>query len=231
MSDIKTQLLFFLIQLVAIFFLSRTNINHLFYFFRFFIKNDKTIFLLLSLIFFPGTIIHELAHFFAATGLFLNVRDLQIFPHIEGKKIKLGKVIYEKKDFLRSILVGIAPLLAGFFFFFLLSFFQLFPANNFWQNLFFGYLIFVVSSRMFSSQKDLVDIVYVIPLFFILLGIIYVFDIQLDFIFKNNSWLGFFSVFVEKINFYLFLSLSINLFIFLPLSILRIILRKKRGNF
>lgn len=221
MSHFFSIFLIFIIQLTALFFLSRKTINRLFFFFHSFLNHEKTVFLLLSLIFFPGTILHELAHFFAATILFLNVRDLQIFPHFERDEIKLGQVAYEKKDFLRSIMVGIAPILAGLFFFFFLSFFKLFPSGNLWQNLFFGYLVFVISSTMFSSKKDLVDFIYIIPTVLIFLGVIYVFDIKLDFIFKNKNLLVTFSSFLEKINFYLLLSLLINFFIYLFLTILK----------
>lgn len=211
----------FIAQVTAVFFLTKATINQLFYFLRRLNLGEKTIFILISLLFLPGTILHELSHFFAAIILFLKVKDVQIFPEFKENEIKLGHVLYEKKDFLRSILVGIAPFFGALFFFFLLSFFHLFPANNFWQNLFFGYLIFAVSSSMFSSKQDLVDLIYIVPTIFFLAGIIYIFDLKIDIIFKNKHWLTLLSSFLSKINFYLFLSLVTNLLLTLSLSLLK----------
>ncbi|MFN4212710.1 MAG: hypothetical protein ACK4FL_01970 [Microgenomates group bacterium] len=226
MGSLKFLFPFFLIQLTVLFFLSKITINNLFYFLKSFIKNQKTVFLLMSLIFLPGTIVHELSHFFAATALFLKVDDLQIFPRFEGAETKLGHVVYEKKDFLRGFLVGVAPVFGGLFFFFFLSFFKLFPSGNLWGNIFFGYLVFAISSTMFSSKKDLVDFIYIIPTVLIFIGVIYVFDIKLDFIFKNKNLLAIFSSLFEKINFYLLLSLLTNLFLIVILTLFKNILKK-----
>ena len=65
--------LLLLIQLIALFFLSHQTSNQIFYFLRLFIDDEKTIFIIVSLLFLPGTIIHELAHFFAAIILFTNI--------------------------------------------------------------------------------------------------------------------------------------------------------------
>ena len=226
MSNINNQLLLFFLQIFILFFLSRKTINNLFSFFRIFRNNEKLIFSLISLIFFPGTIIHELSHFFAAIILFLNVYNLQIFPRFQGNEIKLGQVIYEKRDFLRSFLVWIAPIFAGIFFLFFLSFFKLFPSNNIWTNLFFGYLVFAVSSTMFSSKRDLVDSIYLIPTILIFMAIFYLFDIKLDFVFKDKNFTSYLFYFLEKINFYLLLSLLINLFVYLTLLVLQKIFKK-----
>lgn len=221
MVNVVLPLFLFFFQTLLLFFISRATLNQLFYFLRIFINEEKLIFTIVSLIFLPGTIVHELSHFFAAIVLFLRVRHVEIFPSFEGNEIKLGHVLYEKKDFLRSILVGVAPIVAGLFFFFLLSFFQLFPHQNFWLNLFFAYLIFAVSSTMFSSKKDLVDIAYLIPLIFIVGGMVYIFDIKLDFILKNHQITEGVLFFLKKINFYLTVSLSINLFLIAFLKLLR----------
>jgi len=203
------------IQSLTIFFLSRKNFNNFFYLFQRFFKNKKTVYALVSLLFLPGTIIHEFSHFFAAMILFLPVKDIKIFPEFEDRQIKLGHVLYVKKDFLRGILVGIAPFFGALLFFFGLSFFDLFPNNNLGINIALIYLIFTVSSVMFSSKQDLVDIVYLIPLIIFLSIIIYLFQPFLpsfNIPHSNKIFTGL-EFFLINVNYYLFLSIIIHVFL------------------
>lgn len=201
----------FLIQLLAIFFLTKKTTNEVFNFFRAVGVEEKTIFIIVSILFLPGTILHELAHFFAAMILFMKVREVKILPEFEENEIKLGRVLYEKKDFVRGILVGIAPPFAGLLFFWTIAFFKLFPNQNLLITILLAYLVFAVSSTMFSSKQDLVDIIYVIPIAGILSGLIYVFNLRLDWVMQNTFVTGAFARFISQINWYLLLSLALNL--------------------
>jgi hypothetical protein len=216
-------LLFF--QTIALFFVSRHSTNQLFQFLRIFIKNEKWVFAIVSFLYLPGTILHEMAHFFAAMALFLKVKDINIFPEFKKDYIKLGSVLYEKKDFVRSFLVGIAPFFAGIFFFYYLSIFKLFPSVNLLQNLLFSYLIFAVSSTMFSSKQDLIDFIFIIPFVIFGAGIIYIFQIDFTFILKNEKAVKNLVQFLKEINFYLFISLIINLSLIIILKSFRFFLR------
>jgi hypothetical protein len=203
------------IQAITIFFLSRKNFNNFFYFFRKFFHNENTVYALVSLVFLPGTIIHELSHFFAAIVLFLPVKDIQIFPKFEDRQIKLGHVLYVKKDFLRGILVGVAPFFGALFLFFGLSFFNLFPNKNLGINIALIYLIFTVSSLMFSSKQDLVDIGYLIPFILFLLIIGYIFQPfipSFNLSYFKNIIVGL-EFFLTNVNYYLFLSILIHVFL------------------
>ena len=212
-----TQNIFLLIALlfiqgITIFFLSRKNFSHFFHFFRKFFHNQNTVYTLISLIFLPGTIIHEFSHFFTAMFLFLPVKEIRIFPQFENNQIKLGHVLYVKKDFLRGILVGVAPFFGALFLFFGLSFFNLFPNKNLGINVALIYLIFTVSSLMFSSKQDLVDIGYLIPFLLFLLIIGYIFQpfipsFNLPY-FKNI--IAGLEFFLTNVNYYLFLSILIH---------------------
>ncbi len=164
-------LAFILLEYTVLYFLSRSNIKLIFKI----IKRKKLAAYLLSVLFFPGTVLHELSHFFAAIVLFLRVGDVEIFPSIEGNKIKLGRVYYERKDFVRGLLVGIAPLFTGSAVLFGIFYFNLFPANDFLQNLIFVYLIFSISSTMFSSKQDLKDLGLVVPLVLFLVALVYIY--------------------------------------------------------
>ena len=191
---------------------SRLSIQKIFLLFRKTFRKERVAYPLVAFIFLPGTIIHELSHAIMAILLCLKVRDIHIFPQRNGNQIKLGSVLYEKKDALRGFIVGIAPLLFGLLFLWLMYMLDLHHAVTYMHKMIIGYLIFVVSSTMFSSKQDLVDAVYLIPLTLFVAGSIYVFQIDL-------SGLGIlFQVeaiqhFLYAISSYLLISLGIHLVI------------------
>ncbi len=201
---------FLVIQILLIYLLSRQTIKEIFYFLRIFFNNEHFIYLLVSLFFLPGTIVHEMGHFLAATVLMLRVYEVKIFPERQKNQIKLGSVLYEKKDVFRGILVGIAPIFFAFFFFWFLAQFKFFPSERLWLNIFLGYVVFTVSSTMFSSKQDLIDFVFIIPLIIIIIGVIYIFDLRIDLFLNNRLIVKGITDFFQKINFYLFFSLAVN---------------------
>lgn len=203
------QPLFLIFLLFALYFISRQTTNQIFYALRLFIKNEKSIFAIISFIFFPGTIIHEMSHFFMAIILMLKVRGITIFPTWEDGYIKLGSVVYEKGDYVRGVLVGIAPIIVGLLFFWWISAVNIFPSNNVSLTILLGYLIFAVSSTMFSSKQDLVDLIFLIP--FIVLGfiIIYIFNIKIQIPF-NESMAKYVVEHIKTVNIYLLFSIGIQ---------------------
>ncbi len=218
--------LLILLQIILIFFLSRLTINELFRFLRMFFRKEKIIYILVSFLFFPGTIVHEMGHFMAATILNLRVHEVRLLPQWEKNRIKLGSVLYEKKDFLRGVLVGIAPIFFGLIFFWFLAKFHLFPSDSLLENIIFGYIVFAVSSTMFSSNQDLVDFVLIIPVIIIIVGVIYVFNINLDFIFNNKLITNGFFEFFQNINFYLLFSAITNFILIIFFKVTRLIFKR-----
>jgi len=214
-----------LLQIVLIFFLSHLTINELFYFLRIFLKKEKVVYLFVSFLFFPGTVVHEMGHFTAATILNLKVHEVRFLPQLEKNQIKLGSVLYEKKDFIRGILVGIAPIFFALSFFWILAKFHLFPNSFFWLNILFGYVVFAVSSTMFSSKQDLVDFVLIVPIIIIIIGIIYIFNIKLDIVLNNKLLKEGFYNFFHDINFYLLFSLIVNIILIILFKIFRLIFK------
>ena len=214
------------LELICLFFIVRLNLKEIFTTLRKFIKSERTIFVLISLLFFLGTTLHEIAHFLAATILMLRVREIRVFPKLEENYIKLGEVIYEKKDIVRSIFVGIAPILGGLFIFWALASFKLFPSNNLLQNILLGYLIFAISSTMFSSKKDLIDLIYIVPLSIILMGIFYVFNIRLDFLLAKSGFLDNFLGSIRSIDSFMLFSLLINIIIMMTLKFFNFLLQR-----
>lgn len=207
MNNIVFQLIIVIVLLFILFFVSRQTTNEVFYLLRVFIKNDSLIFGIVSLFFLPGTILHEFSHFFMAIILFLPVHKIQILPEFEKNYIKLGKVLYEKKDVIRGVIVGIAPLFGALLFFWFLSVFHLFPQQNVWLTILLGYIIFSVSSAMFSSKQDLIDLIYVIPFIILFAIVVYLFNINFDFILRNKRLISNIQEFFFNIRFYLVFSL------------------------
>ena len=214
------------LQIVLVYLLSRQTIDELFHIFRIFFHHDNFVYAIVSLFFLPGTIVHELGHFVAATVLLLRVYDVRIFPQWEKNQIKLGSVLYEKRDVFRGILVGVAPLFFAFFFFWLLSIFKLFPNDNFWLNILLGYIVFTVSSTMFSSKQDLVDFAFIIPLIIIIIGIVYVVELKVDFILSNTLLIEGVNSFFREINFYLLFSLIVNIVLIFVFKSFRFLVRR-----
>ncbi len=219
-------LIWLCLELIILFFIVRLNLKEIFAFLRRFITNDKLSFAIISVLFFPGTVLHEMAHFFAATALMLRVKEIKIFPKLEDHYIKLGEVSYEKKDSARSILVGIAPILAGLWLFWAFASFKLFPSANLIVDIIIGYLIFVVSSTMFSSKKDLIDLIYIIPLSIIVLGILYVFNLRLDLLLAKTGAIDNFLRIISDIDFFMLFSLLINIIIMVMLKVGNLLLQR-----
>lgn len=226
MINIPISIFLLFIQIIIIYFLSRIVINKIFHFLIHIFGNNKLAYIFISILFFPGTVLHELSHFFTATVLFLKVKELSIFPEKKNGSIKLGHVYYEKKDFIRGILVGISPFFAGLIFFWILSALSLFANNNLYVDILIIYLIFAVSATMFSSKKDLQDILYLIPLGILIIGIIYVFDIKIVLLIQNKEIVDKIGEICSKINIYLFISIIINLLLIFFFKIFTMIFRK-----
>ena len=196
----------FFVQIIAIYIISRLIIKELFIFLRKFFKTDFPVFSVVSLLFLPGTIIHETAHFITAILLILPVKSMSIFPKWDENEIKLGEVLFIKKDFLRAILVGIAPVFFGIGILFSLFYFKIYPANNVGLNILYSYLIFSISANMFSSSQDLKDLILIIPVILFIIIIFYVFNIKINMTNLN--------VIINKVNFYIFIVLTIDTVLF-----------------
>ncbi len=208
----------FLLQIIVIYIISKLTIKELFLFLRKFFQTDFPVFLLVSFIFLPGTIIHETSHFITALLLILPVKSMTIFPKWDNNEIKLGEVLFVKKDFLRAILVGIAPVFFGIGILFLLFFYQIYPSNNLGLNILYSYLIFSISANMFSSKQDLKDLILITPVALLVMVLFYVFDIKINTDFIN--------VIMNKVNLYIFFVLIINVFLFSFFKLLNYFIKK-----
>jgi len=167
-------------EILSIYFLSRLVLRKAYGLLSRF-GSKKMIVGIISFLYLPGTITHELSHYFAAVFLNMRTHEVSIFPVIEEKKIKLGHVIYEKNpgDFLRPILIGIAPLFGALITLSLIVYTKQFPGKELWQTVVFGYLILAITANMFSSAQDLVDVIYLIPIGIIIALLLYLFPFSI----------------------------------------------------
>lgn len=212
----------FVVQILVLYFISRITIRELFYVLRWIFKEEKIVFTIISLIFLPGTILHEMSHFLMATILMLRVADITIIPTWEGNYIKLGRVLYEKKDVVRGFLVGIAPVFGGLFFLWAFSYFKLFPQQNIFLNILLVYLIFSVSTSMFSSKQDMIDAIFMLPFLFFIGIAIYLFKIDLVALVKTNeSFFNDLGRVLSTINYYALFTICIHVVLVILLTLLR----------
>lgn len=115
--------------------------------------------LIYSLIFLPGTILHELSHWLVAEILQVPTGKLEIFPDLDSGQSteqKLGYVMTGKTDPFRSFLIGFAPFFTGVGTLMVLGYFldRLWGVGAWWQVALVIYGLIVVSNSMIVSRAD-----------------------------------------------------------------------------
>lgn len=150
----------FLAQLVILFFLSRLLTRSLASLFYSITRSQTATINLLSFLFLPGVIIHELAHLLVASALFVPVGEVEFFPKISQDGVKLGSVAIGKTDLFRRALIGIAPILVGTALLLLALFYLtqdtfLFEVAPYLRIAIALYVVFEIGNTMFSSRQDI----------------------------------------------------------------------------
>ncbi len=121
--------------------------------------------ILWSLVFLPGTIIHELSHFFTAILVGARTGKIEIFPEFldddEDGGVALGSVQTQKLNMVQGVLVGLAPFFVGLALLVWLGFVlqQSYVDQNYTALLFQGYLFFTISNSFFPSKSDLTHVI------------------------------------------------------------------------
>ena len=163
-----------ILLIIAIFFLSAASLQELFLFFHRKVRRREVVIFVIALLYLPGTVVHELSHYIVALILNLHPREISFFPVTEGARVRLGHVLFEKEkgDFVRPLLVGIAPLLGG------LAVLWLFTRIHL-NGIVLWYLVWSVTANMFSSKQDLVDLIYVVPVVLLVGLILYLFPLSI----------------------------------------------------
>ncbi|HZE87287.1 MAG TPA: hypothetical protein VE090_03720 [Methylomirabilota bacterium] len=147
----------FLLELLLLFLVSRQVTRYLSFLFYRLTRNQTISIYSLALLFFPGTILHELSHLLMAGILFVPVGTMELFPKVEGDYVKLGSVQIAQTDIFRRFLIGAAPFLFGTSLLLGLLFFA--AQNNLFSNYLYSallaYAVFEIGNTMFSSRKDM----------------------------------------------------------------------------
>lgn len=112
------------LEFTILYFITRRSIQNLFTGLRLIFRHNGTVYTLMAVLFFPGTVVHELAHAVMARALWLKVTHINLFPTRAHNTLKLGSIEYIKRDFLRGVLVGVAPILAGLLILWLIAYFS-----------------------------------------------------------------------------------------------------------
>lgn len=156
-------LILFLIEMVILFFSSRLMTKSL----SFLPIN------VISFIFLPGIIFHELSHLLFASFLFVPAGEIEFMPKVEGRSIKLGSVMIGKTDPIRRFIIGVSPVVFGVLVIGSILYFSKSLTAPFYVNLLIFYVLFVVGNTMFSSSKDMEGSLVLLVLIVILSGTIY----------------------------------------------------------
>lgn len=118
----------------------------------------KTGILFYSLLFLPGTILHELSHWIVAEILQVRTGEITIFPDLVGREEsqRLGSVATAKSDPFRGFLIGVAPFITGLGTLVILG--RLLELGwgvyPLWQIILLIYAIVVFSNSMMISKED-----------------------------------------------------------------------------
>ena len=178
---------------------------------------------LLSFLFLPGVIIHELSHMLVAVILFVPVGNMEFTPKIGGGGLKLGSIEIAKTDPIRRSIIGFAPVLTGlgiiigltYLFANNSSIVQIIEPNVMWKigiGVFIVYLIFAVSNTMFSSKRDMEGTVEILITLLIIFAAAYILGFRPQLAFNNLFTKEVLEI-VRKSTIFLFAPIVIDLFI------------------
>lgn len=175
---------------------------------------------LLAFLFWPGTVIHELAHYLMAVILRVPVFGMSLIPKLEEKGyVKLGSVSIAQSDLLRRFFIGIAPFVIGTAL--LIGTLFLVTAQNWFQNkwilVLVGYIVFELGNTMFSSRKDMEGAIKLLFILAVIILILFLFGVRLRAI-ELNSQLPFnLDELFKKADLFLLIPLGIDLIVIILL--------------
>lgn len=210
------QVLIFISLFIFLFFLSREltkSISSLLY--RGFGENRFS-FHFFHLLFLPGVIVHELAHFLSAELMLVKTGSFNLMPRREGDMVIMGSVGIQKTDPFRRAIIGFAPVLAGLIIIFssviyFLSSYSPLPVYLNFSILFL--IIFQIGNTMFSSKKDLegtLELLFIIGIFLIIL---YFIGVQIPYSFVEFFNSTSFNNIMKNANFILLIPIILDLII------------------
>jgi hypothetical protein len=170
------------IEFIILFITSRFLFKSIFALLYFLFRSQKVAIFLLSVFFFPGVFIHEMAHMVIAELLQVKTYGVEFIPELTGTSLKMGSVKVDRSDIIRRLLIGIAPLIVGsailavslLIVSHVFSYSQIFSSPySVLITIGIGLVIFVISNTMFSSKKDVEGLIEVLVVVAIITGALY----------------------------------------------------------
>jgi hypothetical protein len=179
-----------IVTLIILFVTSQKIFSSLFYLLIKIVRSKNFTISMLSLFFFPGVVIHEVAHALMAGLLQVRVGDMEFSPVLSDGGLKMGSVQIGHTDPLRRFLIGVAPIIIGggvlsIILYYFTQWITLDTLFNSFSNVLLLlvslYGIFVITNTMFSSKKDMEGA--------IALGIFFTLVIVIIFIAGKGEWI------------------------------------------
>lgn len=213
-------------ELLILFFIGRRLTQYVFLAVYILTKNKYVATSCITLILFPGTVIHELSHLFVAEILGVRTGALSLVPEIadNDEGIRSGSVMISQTDPFRRAIIGLAPLFTGLLALWAMSFFTAGQWEGWVQAVSSGrytillvpllilYGMFAVSNTMFSSPQDLKGLVPLLLVLGLLMGGVYVAGFRI--VFPQGVSDALFSTMMTMSR-YLGITIGINLILFL----------------
>ncbi len=193
--------------------------------------NQRTLIILWSIIFLPGTVIHEISHFLLAAATGARTGKIEIFPEFLEKEladenggVRLGSVQVSRLNPIQGFLVGMAPFFSGLaLLVWLASLIQTdFQTEKIWSLVAETYFFFVIANSFFPSWSDVKQ---TLPLIFIsaIIGLLICF-LGLQIQINSNSPLW---SLLDTLGNALLISITVNFFILLILLLVNRIVRRR----
>lgn len=174
-------LFLFFTELFTLFMLSKQLTSLLFNFFYRITRSKKISIYLMSFIFLPGTVVHELSHALMAILLWVPVGKMEFIPQLIGSNLKMGSVEIAKTDPIRRVLIGMAPFFFGTALIIGILFYAI--QNDLFTNkliiILIAYIVFEIGNTMFSSRKDMEGAIEVLIVLVMLSAIFYIVGFRL----------------------------------------------------
>lgn len=197
---------------------------------------------IVSLLFLPGTAIHEFSHAFIARLLGVKTGEIFLYPHKDKEtgEFKAGSIEIEHVDPVRLSLIGIAPSLIGliiltfavlYMFEFSLPLGELLSVPGTLlepKNYLLFLLLFIVSMTMFTSRRDLKEFLIVSPALAIIFALLYFAGFRIS---LSGPILSEVQKLLTSLAFVLGVTLVVDLvvyiFLFIPISLILSLLGKR----
>ena len=151
-----------------------------------------------SIIFLPGTLVHEISHFLVAALTGARTGKIEIFPEYLGEelnekkstRVALGSVQTQKLNPLQGFLVGIAPFVSGMaLLIWLASLLQAsYYVGNTWIFILEGYLFFTIANSFFPSWPDIKQTIPLIIIFVLISFLVWYFVFQVSLSSNSYVW-------------------------------------------